>query len=73
MAKKILSGDLPNEFALRDIYRNHWVSLSTREEARRAVEVLLDLDWLAQVDEPTDGRPRTRYLVNPRVERRVRG
>jgi putative DNA primase/helicase len=71
LAKKIVSGDLPDEFGLRDIYRNHWVGLSTRDAAARAVERLMDLDWLAQVDEGTAGRPRRRYLVNPRIERRV--
>jgi putative DNA primase/helicase len=71
LAKKIVARELPDEFALRDIYRNHWVGLSTHDEALRAVEVLVDMDWLVRVDELTTGRPRTRYVVNPRVERRI--
>lgn len=69
LAKKIKAGGLPDEFALRDVYRNGWIGLGTRDAAARAVELLLDLDWLAQVDEPTAGRRRTRYMVNPRVRR----
>jgi len=69
LAKKIISGELPDEFALRDIYRNRWIRLGTRAAAARAVEVLCDLDWLAEVEEPTPGRPRTRYMVNPRIRR----
>jgi putative DNA primase/helicase len=73
LAKKIISGELRNEFALRDIYRNGWIGLGTRDAAARAVEVLCDLDWLAAAEEPTPGRPRTRYLVNPRIRRRPPG
>lgn len=73
LAKKIKAGELPDEFALRDVYRNGWIGLGTRDAAARAVELLVDLDWLVQVDGPTAGRPRTRYLINPRVERRASG
>jgi len=73
LAKKIVAGELPDEFALRDIYRSGWIGLSTREAASRAVALLLDLDWLAQVDEPTPGRTRTRYWINPRVKHRTPG
>ena len=73
LSKKIMTGELPNEFALRDIYRNGWIGLGTRDAAVRAVELLLDLDWLAQVDERTAGRPRIRYLINPRLDRGALG
>jgi putative DNA primase/helicase len=67
LARKILSGDVADEFALRDIYRNGWIGLNTREAVERGAELLIDLDWLAKVEEPTPGRTRTRYLVNPKV------
>ena len=73
LSKKIMTGELSNEFALRDIYRNGWIGLGTRDAAVRAVELLLDLDWLAQVDERTAGRPRIRYLINPRLDRKALG
>ncbi|MCC7291465.1 MAG: DUF3987 domain-containing protein [Phycisphaerales bacterium] len=67
LAKKIMAGELPDEFALRDVYRNGWIGLGTREAASRAVEMLVDLNWLVEVVEPTTGRSRTRYQVNPRL------
>lgn len=70
LAKKIISGDMPDQFALRDIYRKGWIGLSTRDAASRAVEILTDLDWLSEVAEQTTGRTRTRYIVNPRIPRK---
>jgi hypothetical protein len=67
LASRILKGDVPREFALRDVYRQHWTHLSTREDAARAVEVLLDLDWLRGTTEDTGGRRRRRFLANPRI------
>ncbi len=67
LARKILSGDVPDEFALRDVYRNGWIGLNTRDAVDRGAELLIDLDWLAKVEESTPGRTRTRYLVNPKV------
>jgi putative DNA primase/helicase len=67
LAARMLKGEVPREFALRDVYRQHWTHLSTREEAARAVEVLLDLDWLRDKTEETGGRRRRRFVVNPRL------
>ena len=33
LARKIIAGELPAAFTLRDIYRKHWVGLNTREAA----------------------------------------
>ncbi len=71
LARKITSGALPTEFALRDVYRPKWVGLTSRDAAKRAVDVLQDLDWLAEITEPTAGRSRTRYLVNPKLLRPI--
>ena len=70
LTKKILSGELPDEFALRDIYRKGWIGLGTRDAAARAVEVLCDLDWLAEVEQSTPTRPRKRYQTNPKLPRK---
>ncbi len=70
LARKIRRRDLPDEFSLREIYHNGWIGLGTRSAAARAVELLVDLDWLTEVVESTAGRSRTRYVVNPRVERK---
>lgn len=71
LAHRIQTGDLADGFALRDIYRNGWQSLATREDAERAVNVLLDLDWLRESVEATLGRHKTRYWINPRLEVRA--
>ncbi len=68
LASKLLKGELSASFALRDVYRNGWTHLGTREEAEEAVNVLLDLDWLREVREPQEvGRTPTRYVLNPKT------
>jgi putative DNA primase/helicase len=67
LAKKIKHGDIGSEFAIRDVYRKGWTGLSERAEVEAAVDVLVGLDWLRVVQEQTDGRPRERYLVNPKI------
>lgn len=67
LAQRILDGALGDEFSLRDVYRRHWSALTTREEARQAVAVLMDHGWLVAVREDTAGAPRTKFLVNPAV------
>jgi hypothetical protein len=67
LADRLRQGDLPREFALRDVYRPQWSELTTPEAAAKAVEVLLDLEWLREAVEATGGRPRRRFLVNPRI------
>ena len=67
LAKRIKAKDLGTQFGLRDIYNNGWSGLSVREDAAKAVDVLIDYDWLRVVEEMTAGRPRTLYLINPAV------
>ena len=64
---------LLHKLPMEDVDMRGTLAQLGREHVPRAVELLLDLDWLAQVGEPTAGRPRTRYLINPRVERRDSG
>ncbi len=64
------------EFTLRDVYRNGWAGLNSPDEARKALGVLEEYDWVRQVrsDEPKGtGRPTERYLRNPRIEARHAG
>ena len=68
LAKRIIDGDLSDGFPLRDVYRKHWSRLSTKEEALDAVSCLADLDWLAEEIQPTTGRTKTVYWINPKVQ-----
>lgn len=67
LAKKILSREVSNGFALRDIYRRGWTGLGTAEDAKAAADYLVDLDWLWEVKNPTAGRTGTVYLINPKL------
>jgi len=67
LAKHILKHELQDGFALKDVYRPCWAGLSSRDEAAAAVDLLIDLDWLSEQHEPTEGRTKTRYWINPKI------
>jgi Protein of unknown function (DUF3987) len=67
LATKLLKRELPEEFTLREVYRPQWMALTTREEAAKAVDVLMDLQWLQEVKAETGGRPSQKFVVNPRL------
>lgn len=69
LGSHLLKGDLPDTFALKDAYRPQWSELTTREDAQNAVDVLVDLGWLRDLEkEETGGRPRQRFAINPRIK-----
>lgn len=67
LAEKLLARCLKDGFALRDIYKQNWSGLSSRGAAVAAVQVLEEHDWLLITKESTDGAPRTRHWINPRI------
>jgi putative DNA primase/helicase len=67
LAGKIKAGELGEQFALRDVYRQGWSGLSTTEDAQQAADVLSDFDWLRTVEQPTAGRSRTIHVINPKI------
>lgn len=67
LAKKLAGGDLADEFALRDVYRAGWSGLTTPEDAKGAVDLLVDLDWLREERRATGGWTATVHLINPGV------
>jgi putative DNA primase/helicase len=69
LARRVRRGELGDSFGLRGIYNNGWSGLSTRDEVAAAVAVLTDHDWLRAVEEPTAGRTRTVYHINPAIRR----
>jgi putative DNA primase/helicase len=67
LAARIQAGDVSKLFAGRDVYRMGWAGLD-RDRTESAIDVLLSLRWLEERVEPTAGKSRTRYAVNPKIE-----
>jgi hypothetical protein len=67
LSKRIRQGHVTDGFSMRDVYNAGWSGLSTRDNVAAAVAVLIDYDWIRAVEEPTSGRTRTVYRINPSV------
>ncbi len=69
LARRLIDKKM-TKLLVREIYRKGWANLSTPDEARNAVEILVDHDWLYSSDQipgGRGGRPTTVYFVNPRI------
>lgn len=66
LANRIKGGELADGFTLREVYQHHWSGLATRDDARRAADVLIDHDILRDESDSTGGRPKTLHRINPR-------
>ena len=66
LSKKLKSKKLQNGFALRDVYRNGWYLLNSKESVRKACDELEELDWLKSYISG-EGKTRTVYLINPKI------
>ena len=67
LASKIKQGKLGQKFTIKDVYSPHWSNLTDSGQARTAVNILVDYDWLTAEVEQTPGRSKTTYFVNPNV------
>ena len=67
LAQRIKRNDVQDGFTLRDVYRNGWSNLTTKEDAERAAAVLVDFDWLRSDRQQTGGCPRMTYFINPKI------
>ena len=67
LARKIVDGEVADGFTDRDVYRNHWSLLGDKHQVQLAVGELLELDWLRVEMQPTQGRPKLIYRINPAV------
>jgi hypothetical protein len=67
VAAKLKSGALTDGFTRRDILQKEWSRLTDQNEVQRALDLLVDFDWLSCVTIQTGGRPRTTYSINPRL------
>lgn len=65
---KIRSGAVANPIRLRDVYLKGWSCLSDPEDARRAADLLDEMDYLRREMLHTPGRSATVYWINPRVK-----
>jgi putative DNA primase/helicase len=63
---KIRQGALPATFSARDVIRKGWTALSTPDDVREAMAILIDHGWIREdLDTQTGGRPKLTYLVHP--------
>lgn len=63
---RLRSGALSSRFTLRDVYLKGWAHLSTPDMARRATDLLVELDYLRAHPIDTGGRPKTEFEANPK-------
>jgi len=76
LLERLLAGELPRPFTLRDVYRRHWTGLASRDRAREAVRVLERHGYLAAEPVPTTargGKPTRVYHLNPRAGEAAEG
>ncbi len=64
---RIKKGDLATSFSSRDVWRHGWSKLSDSKHVARALQLLVDYDWLTVEYLETSGRPKTVYHVNEGV------
>ena len=64
--KKLRTRELPEQFSSRDVWRPGWALLSDRDQVVAALELLVELDWLATTRNKTGGREATVYYANPK-------
>jgi putative DNA primase/helicase len=72
LAEKLKRRKLPGAFSLRDVYIKGWTGLGTPDEARAALRILADSDWVQElISEPSQfgGRRSEQFQVNPKVYR----
>jgi putative DNA primase/helicase len=62
--RHIRTGDLPNPFRERDVYRRNW-QLLNRKATHEALEYLQDLGRVAGLSVEGPGRPATSWYVHP--------
>lgn len=72
LEEKVKTGKLAEGFTVRDIYRQNWNLLNTRELAQMACDELVEAGWLrvGQQEKGGAGRaPLPTYHINPKVKK----
>lgn len=68
--ERIKRGSLPADgFGSRDVWRPGWSGLADQKRVAEGLDLLVELGCLEVWQEPTPGRPKSLYVVNPRAVR----
>lgn len=67
LSEKIQNGKVKTLFTVRDIYRKGWSNLSTVDDVKEAIDILLENNWLRERTIETGGKRKTAYLINTRL------
>jgi len=68
ISKHLRRGAIRDGATLREIWRPQWSKLTSSEEVKAGIEVLIEYDWLTVEKEQTGGRPTERIRLNPRIK-----
>lgn len=66
--KHLRRGAIRNGARLREIWRPQWSKLTSSEEVKAGIELLVEYDWLTVEKEQTGGRPTERIRLNPGIK-----
>lgn len=66
--KHLRRGVIRNGATLREIWRPQWSKLTSSEEVKAGLDVLIEYDWLTVEKEQTGGRPTERIRLNPGIK-----
>ena len=66
--KHLRRGAIRDGATLREIWRPQWSKLTSSEEVKAGIDVLVEYDWLTVEKEQTGGRPTERIRLNPGIK-----
>jgi hypothetical protein len=70
LANRLKAGKLDADFTARDVVRKGWGALSSTREVEAALGTLEEFGYVASFDDADrEGRPTTRYRINPAIQR----
>jgi hypothetical protein len=68
LAKKLKARKLQDGFTVRDVYRNQWHLLTSKEIVKAACDELVEAGWLMEQNKDIPGRqPIKIYLINAKI------
>jgi len=69
LGEKIKAGKIVNNFTVRDVYRNNWHLLNSKELAQAACDELVDAGWIRpkQTDPSFRYKGKIEFEINPKI------